>query len=494
MNVKRKSTRSSKSRIGRSRWAGAVSFLFGIGCSFLWCVPPSATGGQGASSSTAAPDTPGQAVLRISTGKPVPLHKEIHSASTADIFFTKRPLGSRNILADPFVSLVKDLNLQSLGFEEEASANFHHVVIGDTQVYGGQGDGYNIDPEEVKKRGMDPATLFDGMGVYRFGKDFFNEYCTLLEKLGLPGTITANAQTGNIEEALWQIERAHARRVVFGLELVTRNHRDDFPAGKAYVEKITPWVLAVRKAFPDVAVVLDAAWDSKPAHDQWNRDLRDMEGDQIRIYLWDRDLYESVTAPDAASRIHEAFAVVLPPIIARIHQAFPDKKIAVLQWGLKPGLERYNTVFGCLHVAKMYQWMITFNRDNDNLIDYASFTNLTNLLLGKKGIACHYYALKLCGQLFEGAPNVLESSMAGVRGVDVVCCEEQGRRTLLMINENSRAVAVSSILIDGSPAGHQTFHQEAVYGGEVDSDQVVREEGNVEAIVLKPYSVNLVRF
>ena len=464
-----------------------------LGVSLLWLVAPSSTLAQGAPTAKVA--SPGQtAVLRISTKNAVPLHKEVHSASTADIFFSNNPLGSRDILADPFFSQVKALNLQSLGFEQEASVNFHHVVIGDTRVHGGKGDGYNINPKETEERGLNINQMFGGIGAHRFGKDFFNEYCAMLEKLGIPGAITANAQTGTIEEALWEIERAHTQRVVFGLELVTNSHRQDFPTAKDYVTKITPWVQAVKKKFPNVITVLDAAWEDRAAHAEWNQGIQQMEGDQVRIYLWDRDLYAPVKAKDAAWRLNESFTKVLPPMIDRIHKTFPKKKISVLQWGLKQAGGRYDTLFGCLHVAKMYQWIITFNRNNNNLIDYASFTNLTNLLLAKRGLPCHYYALKLCGQLFEGTPNVLEASVTGASGVDVACCEENGKRVLLMINSNNAEIAIPSVLIDGAPAGANAFHKEAIYGKDTNSNQITQEEGDSGAIALKPYSVNIIRF
>ena len=435
-----------------------------------------------------------KATLRISTHSAVLMHKQIHSASTADTFYSRNPLAPHDILADPFFSQVKALNLQSLGFEQDASAVHHHVVVGDTRVYGGKGDGYNISAEETRARGLDIAEIVDGVGAHHFGKDFFNEYCAMLEKLGIPGAVTVNTRSGTLDEVLWEIERAHAERVVFGLEQVTRSHSSFFPTGKTYVEKVTPWVRAVKNKYPNVVTVLDAAWETRPAHLQWNRDLQAMEGDQVRIYLWDRDLYGPVKAKDAASRINDSFTKVLPQMIAGIQKTFPNKKISVLQWGLKPGGQNYNTVFGCLHVAKMYQWLITFNRENANLIDYASFTNLKNLLLAKQGVSCHYYALKLCGQLFEGAPKVLEASVTGADGVHVLCCEQNGKFMLLQINANSREITIPSVLVDGAPTGAKSFRKEAIYGKNLETNQIAHEEGTSQIIALKPYSVSIIRF
>ncbi|MCX7017186.1 MAG: hypothetical protein NTW86_32255 [Candidatus Sumerlaeota bacterium] len=64
----------------------------------------------------------------------------------------------------------------------------------------------------------------------------------------------------------------------------------------------------------------------------------------------------------------------------------------------------------------------------------------------------------------------------------------------LMVNANSREISIPSVLIDGSPLSRPTFHKEAIYGTDANSSEITQDEGDSGTIVLKPYSVNLIRF
>ena len=230
-----------------------------------------------------------------------------------------------------------------------------------------------------------------------------------------------------------------------------------------YVRKVSPWIQAIKKKYPQITTILDVApvWEKRSLVQDWNRELQHVAGDQIRMYAWDGYLYSDLPGLDTVNRIDRCFDQVLTGWIREFTRAFPGRKISILQWGLKPGLKKggglVNTVYGCLHVAKMYQWLIEYNRRSGNLIDYASYCNLNNLIFWKNDTPANYESVRLCGQLLTGKPNVLETRVEGVKGVDVVCCDGQGDRVLLLINRNNRTLDLH-LSIDGVKMSSTVFH------------------------------------
>jgi hypothetical protein len=279
----------------------------------------------------------------------------------------------------------------------------------------------------------------------------------------------------------------------------------DFPTPQLYIDRVSMLIKKVRAQYPEMIHVIDVGpWyvKGKPRDAAWNQAIASQmtEGDEIRVYFWDRYLYAQVKAKDPAARLRECFDVVAPRWLDGFRERFPGKKVSVWQWGLKqgsmkPGENIYDTVFGCLHVAKMYHWMITYNRNHDNYIAYASYMNLKNLLrAGQVPPANHYHAMRLCGQLFEGSPDVFEAGITGTENVDVVCTASNGSYSMLCINANGHEVPVSGIDIDGAPAGTKKYRQESLYGASFESRQITLETNEANFVTLKPYSVTMVRF
>lgn len=65
---------------------------------------------------------------------------------------------------------------------------------------------------------------------------------------------------------------------------------------------------------------------------------------------------------------------------------------------------------------------------------------------------------------------------------------------MLLINLRPEEVSIAALQIDGEPVGGKTFHQESVYGATLESQKISQETGDVQTIVLKPHSVNVIRF
>lgn len=443
------------------------------------------------------PDSkPVPASITISTAHPVPLYKDIHSACTADIFFGKRRQ-TRDILAEPYFSFVKSFNFNSLQYSGGSTADHDHVIIGDSRISGGKGDGYNISAAECQARGEDINAVLDGVGTVHFGKDFFNEYCALLNKLGIHGDIIANVQGGTLDELYWKIDQAHAKRVIFGMEQNLESNVHEYPDGNAYKGKISKWITAVEQKYPGIVTVLDAAPVYRPnaKFTAWNNQLQGMPGDEVRLYLWDKDA--AVWQPDQNQNLgtmNKAFSSTFPQWFEQLRQKFPGKKVSVWQWGLKPKSELYNTMAACIYIAKVYKFMIEYNKANNNYIGYASYMSLKSLNRGDGAILNHTYALQACGKFFTGNKHVLDLRLNELNGVSGIACNENGKYTLLLINETGNEVSIPNIAIDNSTIQGKKFTVTSLNAPSLASIDVSMDTRAYSSISLHPYSVSIVEF
>jgi hypothetical protein len=447
--------------------------------------------------------TSGEAGLNISTTHAVPLYKDIHSACTVDIFYTKGMV-SRDILSEPYFSFVKSLNFTSLQYSGGSTADHEHVIVGETRVSGGKGDGYNMREEDAKARGESFESLLDGAGTAKFGVDFFNQYCALLKKLQIRGDVIANVQSGTLTELYWKIEQSNAERVIFGMEQSTGSNTYDFPDGITYRKKITAWIDSVKKKFPGIITVVDAApiYKSQSRAGEWNKEIRNMPGDEARLYLWDKDLM--VTGENAAENlvsINRIYAETIPSWLDEFRQQFPGKKASVWQWGLKPKTAVYNSMLGCLYIGKFYQFVIDYNKTHDNFIGYASFMSLKSLDRGDAGngrkdkdATNHYEALKLCGLIFNGQKRVDDLAISGLKGLTGVAFDENGKYMLLLINETGTEINVPSLKVNGTAVSPKSYVVTSVSAPSLDSYAVNYATTSSSQLKVAPYSLNIVSF
>lgn len=461
---------------------------------------------EAVSSSSSVPSSPASSpiepvsksvagTISISSAHAVPLYKDIHSGVTSDIFFGKRRQ-PRDILSDPYFSFMKAFNFNSLQYSGGSISDHDHVIVGDTRISGGKGDGYNISAADCQARGEDINTVQDGVGTVHFGKDFFNEYCALLNKLGIHGDIIANVQGGTLEELYWKIDQAHAKRVVFGVEQNLESNARVYPDGKAYKEKITKWIAAVKQKYPNIITVIDAApvYRPTPRFTAWNNQLQGMPCDEVRMYLW--DMYAATWQPDQNQNLatmNEAFNSTYPKWFDQLRQEFPGKKASIWQWGLKGKSDLYNTMAACIYISKCYKFMIDYNKANNNYIGYASFMSLKSL--NRDGeVINHAYALQTCGKLFTGNKRVLDLNVNGLNGVSGIACDENGKYTLLLINESGNEVGIPNIVIDNSSIQGRRFNITSLNASSLGSTSVSMDTKTYSSISLHPYSVNIVEF
>ncbi len=439
---------------------------------------------------------PTHPTIYIDSKPTVPLLPDLHTACAIDIFFGKG-MTPRNILSNEYIAFVRRLGFRSLQYSGGSTADHDHVIIGDTLVQGGAGDGYNIRAEDVAARGEDIQTILDGVGVYRFGKDFFNEYCALLRRLNIVGDVIANVQTGTLEELFWKIERARAQRVIFGMEQNLASNAHVFTDGHTYRKKVTPWIQAVQDRYPQVRCVVDAApiFHQRPRAQMWNAQLQGMPGHEVRLYLWDKDLASWTDQWSMnQKRMSEVFSQRIPSWIERLRQTFPDKTVAVCQWGLKPQTPMYNTLGACLYVGRFYQFLLNYNRTHANPITYACFMSLKSLNRGHGAEPVHGKALALCGQLFSQSGHVLHAEIKGANGVEVAGVRHGNKMMLLVVNPTDQLYSFIDIYVDKKPVAAKDFMVESLHGPNPMAAQVFESRERTSQIVIKPYAVHVIAF
>jgi hypothetical protein len=436
------------------------------------------------------------AAIKISTTNSIPLNKDLHSACAVDIFFGKK-FQPRDVLSESYLAFLKEMNFTSLQYSGGSTSDFDHVIVGDTFITGGKGDGYNIREEDCKQRGQEISAVLDGVGAMRFGKDFFNEYCALLHELSIPGDIIANVQSGTIEELLWKIERSRAQRVIFGMEQSLGSNEQDFPDGNAYKQKVGAWIAQVNKKFPLVKIVIDAApvFADKPRAVQWNRQIAELPADEVRLYLWDKDLAQwSDDAGKNSQVMDDVFENTILQWLELAQKQFPGRKVSVWQWGIKNKSAIANTMAACIYIGRYYEFMINYNRQHDDYIAFASFMSLKSLSRNDGELSNHAYALEAAGKLFSGNKQVDEIAITGMPDVSGVACHDNGKFTLLLINESPAEYRAISLSADGKSMAPKSYSVMTVSAESPGSTSVGVTNEDASSLSLRPYSLTVVEF
>ena len=137
--------------------------------------------------------------------------------------------------------------------------------------------------------------------------------------------------------------------------------------------------------------------------------------------------------------------------------------------------------------------MIDYNKANNNYISYASWMTIKSL--NRNGeTANHALPLQACGNLFYGNKRVLDLSVTGINGVSGVACDENGKYTLLLINETPNEVSVPNLTVDGAQVQGKKFTITSVSAASLESMNVSMNTKTYSSISLQPYSVNVVEF
>ncbi len=387
------------------------------------------------------------------------LNRRIWTFSTSDIFFRKA-LTPFDVTRNDYLETVRLLRPYAVAFSEGKTSDWARQVIGDTLVFGGAGNGFNI-PTWV------PSDILQGMSSHQFfidGKsyDFFNAYVKLIHDLPARGYILGNIMTGTCKEVIWMIKRAHPEFVQLGLEQMRGEaftkywNRDP----SRYKKKFNLWADSIRMVYPDVKIIADIP----PSHsnntiDQaWIKELQSgLKADGVRDYWhlhWmSKGQFNGNYANDKVI-MEGIFNTTLPALIEKNRRLFPDKQLIVDQWSVSltgdGGRNPYKrTFFGTSYIPRMAEFMISYNRDHDNIISSAKYENLKQLI-GNKGMkSMEFEVTRIIANLFSEPATVLyiKNEPSGTRMFGV---KAGNQYKLILLNDQERAVQLpKQINFDG---------------------------------------------
>ncbi|HUM47126.1 MAG TPA: hypothetical protein PLD84_09365 [Chitinophagales bacterium] len=377
------------------------------------------------------------------------LNRRVWTFSTSDIFYRKG-FTSYDVTQEEYVHTVQGLHPYAVAFSEGKTSDWARQIIGDTLIFGGRGNGFNI-PSWV------PTTILQGMSTQKFyinGKsyDFFNAYVKLIHEIPARGYVLGNIMTGTCAEVIWMIRRANPEYVQLGLEQMRAEAYSEYwkknPSN--YKLKFNRWADSIRAVFPKVKIIADVPPShSNIASDQaWIKELQTgLKADAVRDYWhlhWmSQGKFTGDIRKDEAI-MNSIFTTTIPSLIDKNKKLFPGKELVIDQWSVSltgdGGRNPYKrTFFGTSYIPRMVQFMIEYNRDNNNVIASAKYENLKQLI-GNKGLtSMEYEATRIMAHLFSEPATVLKIANQ-LEGVKIFGVKTGTTYKLIIFNDSEKDV------------------------------------------------------
>ncbi|MEO6168644.1 MAG: hypothetical protein ABIO46_07555, partial [Chitinophagales bacterium] len=422
------------------------------------------------------------------------LNRRLWTFSTSDIFYRKG-FTSYDVTQEEYVNIVRKLHPYAVAFSEGKTSDWARQAVGDTIIFGGRGNGFNI-PSWV------PTNILQGMSTQKFyinGKpyDFFNAYVKLIHEIPARGYILGNIMTGTCAEVIWMIKRTNPEYVQLGLEQMRAEAYNEYwkknPA--SYKQKFNRWADSIRAIYPKVKIIADIPPShSNIASDQaWIKELQTgLNADGIRDYWHLHWMSQGKFTGDIVKdrAIMDAiFTTTIPQLIEKDKKLFPDKELIIDQWSVSltgdGGRNPYKrTFFGTSYIPRMVQFMIEYNRDHNNIIASAKYENLKQLI-GNKGItSMEYEVTRIMSHLFSEPASVLTITKQ-LQGIQVFGVKSGASYKLIAFNDSGKSILLpAQISCDGKLLN--TEIKEAFNSPELNSaawtSYTTRQE-------LKPYSI-----
>ena len=264
--------------------------------------------------------------------------------------------------------------------------------------YKPNGDGYNINLDEVKK--YDGEASWMNKDIVTNERDFFEEtlrFCKTNKKVLV---LTANLFTGTISELKYALTRCKEEnvnaKVVLGVELQIASMHKYFPSGNTYCKTAAEYINMIRKNFPEVEIAadganLDAGKKEIPFRSEWNSEIAKLDFDAIALYQYAK-LNKILSSNDVESIFKEANSRLTDYVnngfqmqIEQYKQYFGDKPIWIVQSGIDYHETKFiigNTITSAMYDADYYLWCAKFNALNNNSLPIVEYTKLASNNVG----------------------------------------------------------------------------------------------------------------
>lgn len=384
------------------------------------------------------------------------LNRRIWTFSTSDIFYRKG-LTPFDVTQEEYVEIIRKLHPYAVAFPEGKTSDWSRQVIGDTIIFGGKGNGFNI-PSWV------PTDILQGMSSHKFylngqSYDFFNAYVKMLHEIPSHGYILGNIMTGTCAEVIWMISRTHPEYVQLGLEQMRAEAYSEYwkKDPRKYKEKFNRWADSIRAVYPQVKVIADVP----PSHSdlasdrQWIQELQaGLKADGIRDYWhlhWMSNGQFTGDIKIDQPIMDQIFTTTIPALIEKNKRNFPGKELIVDQWSVSltgdGGKNPYKrTFFGTSYIPRMIHFMIEYNRDHDNGIASAKYENLKQLIGNKSINSMEYEVAEIMSELFSEPATILTVNNQP-DGIEITGVKVKGRYKLIILNCTGNSIQLPRQII-----------------------------------------------
>lgn len=475
----------------------------------------------------------------ISTAGSAAVNKDIFCCSAIDICVKGNPtyaagawtMNERDILQTTYKNLVHALNFTSYKFSDGSTSDHAQVIPDETRITGGDGAGYNCVAPDCGS-----GSILTGICcVADIDQDFFLATTELARLDTANGAkridLTINVQLSApdwIEQAEWMIEHTTNQGVApkhafLGLEQVLegndafwgfpsgcQNETDYFVKAQNYLAKINPTLGTWRENYPGITFHGDAQRPEAMSDEgatkgkrckAWNNVLQGLNCQAMRTYFNSGDLDWELD-DDFEFNLLECDRMITETIPFRLRQMrfiHKGKLLSIPQWGFQSfgaGATTINgTMLAILYICRKVKFMLDFNYRTGNLITYASYQNLKQLINNSDVPTAHYYAMLACGKMFLGTPYYC-LTIFNIPGVHITVTRDNvtGMFRMKLINENSTTRNFPKVVVNNTSF---TFFSSrfTVYASDLDSTTILTESAiNETGISARANSVNIITF
>jgi hypothetical protein len=382
------------------------------------------------------------------TDSRIELNRRVWTFSTSDIFYRKG-FTPYDVTQEEYVTLVRNLHPYAVAYSEGKTSDWARQKIGDTAVFGGTGNGYNI-PSWV------PSEVLQGVGNQKFflnGKtyDFFNAYVRMIHKIPARGYLLGNIMTGTCAEVIWMISLTNPEYVQLGLEQMRAAAYSEYwrKSPGSYKAKFNRWADSIKAVYPKVKIIADVPPSRSNVESDrgWIKELQhDLKADAVRDYWHLHHTSQSEFSGDIrkdAMVMNEIFQTNILRLLEKQKNLFPDKELVIDQWSVSltgdGGRNPYKrTFFATGYIPRMAEFMVNYNRDHDNAIASAKYENLKQLIGSKGIVSMEYEVTRITANIFSEPGTVL--NVQHPAGVHIFGAKTAQKYKLLVFNDSGKSI------------------------------------------------------
>lgn len=421
-----------------------------------------------------------------------------------DIQFNKGDQ-SKNIVIDPYLSVVRSGNFKALEYGTGATSDWYHIVNQETMTKINGGNGYN--PSQPPNCEALQGVLCKSfrLGTPAINYDFYMAQDSLCSLLGANNIIISNSVQGTVDETYIQIDRLIARKMSpivlqFGAEEVTKSQLYWGGSGANYAIKFNDWQKAIKAKYPKqkFKFIVDAAPANGGKKDQtWNAQViaaLTPDTTEVRAYYHLFQLTEwNGTITHDTAEVTKAINVKCPALTSSwINSVYKGKQIYVGQYSAladsaySPGAQKGKQYISNF-IPRFQKYVIEYNRDNGELFFGASIVALNGFINAFNVPTLDFHYLSVANNLYNQPLKALYASAIAPQ-VDIYGGSVNGKYCVIILNYSGKDQNLPvNINLDGN---HTTWRATKTIGKYCDKVDAITCVDYLPTTTIKGFSIN----